>query len=64
MKVTQLEVIIHRRERNPDPIGDAIQALPGAGSVQVIAHRDEGISGSGELVQVVLARTRTYAVQS
>jgi len=33
MKVTQLEVTSHRRERNPDPIGDAIRVLPGAGSV-------------------------------
>lgn len=41
MEVTQLEVIIHQRERNPDPIGDAIQALPGAGSVQVIALTDD-----------------------
>ena len=41
MKFTQLEVIIHRRERNPDPIGDPIQALPGAGLVQVIAHTDD-----------------------
>lgn len=47
MQITRLDVIVHRREPNPDPIRDALQCLPGAGSVQVILHADEGVSGSG-----------------
>ena len=48
MKVTQIEIITHRREPNPNPIKDALQSLPGAGSVQVIVHTDEGVSGKGD----------------
>ena len=47
MQVTQLDVIVHRRAPDPDPIRDALQSLPGAGSVQAIVHTDQGISGSG-----------------
>ena len=49
MKVTQIEVVTNRREPNPDPIRDALQALPGSGSVRVVVHTDEGISGSGNV---------------
>ncbi len=49
MKVTQIEVIARRREPNPDPIRDALQSLPGAGSVKVIIHTDEEVSGVGEV---------------
>ena len=48
MKVTQIEVRANRREPNPDPIRDALQSLPGAGSVQVTVHTDAGIIGTGE----------------
>jgi L-alanine-DL-glutamate epimerase-like enolase superfamily enzyme len=47
MQITQLDVTIHRREPNPTPIRDALQSLPGSGSVQVIVGTDEGPSGSG-----------------
>ena len=47
MQVTHLDTIVHRRKPNPNPIRDALQSLPGAGTVQVIAHTDEGVSGSG-----------------
>jgi L-alanine-DL-glutamate epimerase-like enolase superfamily enzyme len=49
MRVTAIEVTPLRREPNPDPIRDALQALPGAGSVRVVVHTDEGVSGSGEV---------------
>ncbi|MBC8235531.1 mandelate racemase/muconate lactonizing enzyme family protein [bacterium] len=49
MKVTNIEVIARRREPNPNPIRDALQSLPGSGSVQVIVHSDEEISGVGEV---------------
>lgn len=48
MKVIQLEVSVQRHAPNPNPIRDALQSLPGAGSVQVTIHTDEGISGKGE----------------
>lgn len=48
MKVTQIEVIVNRAKPNPNPICDALQSLPGTGSVRVVVHTDAGISGSGE----------------
>jgi L-alanine-DL-glutamate epimerase-like enolase superfamily enzyme len=48
MRVTQLEIHVHRREPAPDPKRDALQSLPGSGSVQVIVHTNTGTSGSGE----------------
>ena len=48
MRVTSIEVEVTRREPNPNPIRDALQALPGAGSVRVAVHTDEGVSGRGE----------------
>jgi L-alanine-DL-glutamate epimerase-like enolase superfamily enzyme len=49
MRVTQLDVNVHRRAANPDPIRDALQSLPGAGSVEVVVHTDGGVSGRGEV---------------
>jgi L-alanine-DL-glutamate epimerase-like enolase superfamily enzyme len=49
MRVTQLDVNVHRRAANPDPIRDALQSLPGAGSVEVVVHTDVGVSGRGEV---------------
>ena len=49
MKVTEIEVVARRRDPNPNPIRDALQSLPGAGSVRVIVHTDEGVSGTGEV---------------
>ena len=48
MKVTAVEVTPVRREPNPSPVRDALQVLPGAGSVRVVVHTDEGVSGTGE----------------
>lgn len=48
MKVTQIDVTVQRREPNPDPIRDALQSLPGSGSVQVVVQTDTGVSGTGE----------------
>ena len=48
MKVTHLEITVQRRDPNPRPIRDALQSLPGAGTVQVTLHTDEGVSGKGE----------------
>ena len=49
MKVTQLDVTIARREPNADPIRDALQVLPGAGSVQVTVQTDAAVSGKGDI---------------
>jgi len=49
MKVTQVDVTVHPREPNPNPIHDALQSLPGSGSVRVVVHTDDGITGTGEL---------------
>jgi len=48
MKIIKLNVTILEREPNPNPIRDAIQALPGTGSVQVTVETDDGVKGSGE----------------
>ena len=48
MRVTDLEIAVHRGRPTPNPIRDALQALPGAGSVAVTVHTDDGVSGSGE----------------
>ena len=48
MKIINLNITIHRRDPNPNPIRDALQSLPGAGSVQVTVETDTGITGSGE----------------
>jgi L-alanine-DL-glutamate epimerase-like enolase superfamily enzyme len=49
MKVTQIEITVQRREPNPNPIRDALQSLPGAGSVCVVVQTDAGVSGTGEV---------------
>lgn len=49
MKVTQIDVTVQRREPNSDPIRDALQSLPGAGSVRVVIHTDADVSGAGEV---------------
>jgi L-alanine-DL-glutamate epimerase-like enolase superfamily enzyme len=49
MLITQLEVTVHRRPPAADPIRDALQSLPGAGSVQVAVHTDAGVTGRGEV---------------
>ena len=48
MKVTQIDLSIQSREPNPNPIRDALQSLPGAGSVQVAVHTGDGIVGNGD----------------
>lgn len=47
MKVTEIEVSVHSVKPNPDPIRDALQSLPGAGSVEVQIRTDEGGTGTG-----------------
>ncbi|HLK61454.1 MAG TPA: mandelate racemase/muconate lactonizing enzyme family protein, partial [Chthonomonadaceae bacterium] len=49
MRVTHLEVTTHLRTPSSNPIRDALQSLPGAGSVQVTIHTDEEVSGVGEV---------------
>lgn len=46
MKVTRLEIQVHHRQPSPNPIRDALQSLPGAGSVRVTAHTDTRIHGA------------------
>lgn len=49
MEVTDLDVTIRREEPDEEPIRDAIQALPGAGSVTVEVHTDAGVRGTGSV---------------
>ncbi len=49
MKIVQVQVIHHAHEPAPNPIRDALQSLPGAGSVAVEVRTDEGTCGSGEV---------------
>jgi L-alanine-DL-glutamate epimerase-like enolase superfamily enzyme len=49
MRITHIEVKTHLSKPAPDPIRDALQSLPGAGSVQVVVHTDAGVSGAGEV---------------
>src|SRR5690242_18070549 len=49
MKVTEVEVVVQRREPNSQPIRDALQSLPGAGSVRVVVRTDGGMAGSGSI---------------
>ncbi len=48
MKVTDVEVTVRRATPRRDALRDALQSLPGAGSVQVIVRTDEGASGTGD----------------
>jgi L-alanine-DL-glutamate epimerase-like enolase superfamily enzyme len=48
MRVTQIEVRVRSRPPSPDPIRDALQTLPGAGSVETLVHTDEGLTGRGD----------------
>jgi L-alanine-DL-glutamate epimerase-like enolase superfamily enzyme len=49
MKVTDIQVTVQRRDPNPNPIRDALQVLPGAGSVRVKVTTDDGLSGHGHI---------------
>ncbi len=49
MKVTQIDINVRRREPSSRPIRDALQSLPGVGSVQVVVQTDEGVSGTGDI---------------
>lgn len=49
MKVTDVEVSVRRAEPNPKPIRDALQSLPGSGSVRVVVTTDADVSGSGDI---------------
>ena len=48
MKITDLKIDVHRRDPTPNPKRDALQALPGSGSVRVTLETDDGITGTGE----------------
>jgi L-alanine-DL-glutamate epimerase-like enolase superfamily enzyme len=49
MNVTSIEVAVRRREPNATPVRDALQTLPGTGTVKVTVRTDEGVSGEGEI---------------
>jgi L-alanine-DL-glutamate epimerase-like enolase superfamily enzyme len=48
MQIRSLKVEIHRQQPSTAPKRDALQALPGAGSVSVTIETDEGITGLGD----------------
>jgi L-alanine-DL-glutamate epimerase-like enolase superfamily enzyme len=47
MLVTGLEITANQAEPNPNPIRDALQTLPGAGSVEVVVESEAGVTGRG-----------------
>jgi len=49
MHITEIEVQVHKRAPNPKPIHDALQSLPGSGSVTVAVQTDTGVTGHGEI---------------
>jgi L-alanine-DL-glutamate epimerase-like enolase superfamily enzyme len=48
MRVAHIETRVHRRQPNPQPIRDALQSLPGVGSVEVLVTTDDGLVGTGD----------------
>ena len=48
MRVTKVDVAVQRRKSSAPPKRDALQALPGSGSVRVTVATDEGVEGFGE----------------
>jgi L-alanine-DL-glutamate epimerase-like enolase superfamily enzyme len=48
MRVTSVETLVHERPPNPRPIRDALQSLPGVGSVEVTVKTDDGLVGRDE----------------
>jgi L-alanine-DL-glutamate epimerase-like enolase superfamily enzyme len=48
-KITKIEVTLHKNDPNPNPVRDAIQTLPGIGTVMVKVTSDDGVSGAGEI---------------
>lgn len=49
MRISRLSIQIQRRSPNPKSIRDALQSLPGSGSVQVDIETDTGVTGTGEV---------------
>lgn len=49
MQVTALELTLHRQTPSPEPVQDALQALPGIGSLEVTLHTDVGLTGRGKV---------------
>lgn len=49
MRVTDLEVTVRRTRPHPNPIRDALQSLPGTGSVRVVVHTEGEVTGVGEV---------------
>lgn len=49
MQITAVEIAVQQREPAANPIRDALQTLPGSGSVRVTVQVDEGARGSGEV---------------
>ena len=45
MKITRIETQLHRTTPRAEPIRDALQSLPGAGSVTVRIHTNDGVIG-------------------
>ncbi len=48
-KVKSIEVTLKKRTPNPEPVRDALQTLPGIGSVHVKITSDDGFSGTGDV---------------
>src|SRR5205085_764958 len=45
VRITRIESRIQKREPSPKPIRDALQALPGTGTLELLVHTDDGLTG-------------------
>ncbi|MCX6044690.1 MAG: mandelate racemase/muconate lactonizing enzyme family protein [Chloroflexi bacterium] len=48
MKIKKLEITVTQQAPSATPIRDALQALPGAGSVKVMVETEDGVTGVGD----------------
>jgi L-alanine-DL-glutamate epimerase-like enolase superfamily enzyme len=48
MRIQAINITVHSQTPNPNPIRDALQALPGAGSVTVTVQSKDGVIGQGD----------------
>lgn len=48
MKIVDLAIDVRQQTPNPNPIRDALQALPGSGSVTVTVRSEDGVTGRGD----------------
>ena len=48
-KINRIDITIHHRAPSANPVRDALQSLPGSGTVNVDLHADNGIHGTSSI---------------